>query len=517
MKPKVFTCLLLLGFSLLFSFAKGQCNASFTYTVSGDTLTVTSTGTGGTPQWDFGDGYSGFGANTSHIYQGSGTYTVCVLMLNFFGAICDSACSVVVIGSGISSCNAQFTFNTSGNLVGFTDQSTSSFPVQSYFWSFGDGSTSTLSSPSHFYPGYGFWYPCLTITTLDSCVSTYCDTVYLPAPISCVADFNVTVNATTANFTNISTGAYASVLWSFGDGSTSTVGTPSHIYTAAGSYMACLTLYDSLGSYCDSICKTVTIANGPSCTANFTSSTLGGGNYSFIDQSSGTANIMGWAWDFGDGATSSFQNPNHTFLPGTYIVCLSILTQDSCTDTYCDTLFYSGNGCSANWQSVVTGNDVVFTDLSTSNLGQSVIGWNWVFGDGGTSSAQNPTHTYPGPGNWFPCLYITTSDSCEDSYCDSVVTNGPLAISAGWLQHFSIYPNPTEGQVTVSFLPSENGILEIEWLNPIGQVMGRSADHVVAGYQYRWQLDLGMDAKGWLWLRIKLNGTVMGGKAVFGI
>ncbi|MEA3445639.1 MAG: PKD domain-containing protein, partial [Bacteroidota bacterium] len=156
--------------------------------------------------------------------------------------------------------------------------------------------------------------------------------------------------------------------------------------------------------------------------------------YQFLDQSTGN-NIISWHWDFGDGSTSTAQNPGHGYfnlMPAQYVVCLTILTSDSCTDTYCDTVtvpivyplcnaefsFYPDTG----WQQPISFDIYHFTDLSTGN---NILSWFWDFGDGNTSTDQNPQNAYFNgiPGQYIVCLSIMTFDSCTDTYCDTININ----------------------------------------------------------------------------------------------
>jgi PKD repeat protein len=127
--------------------------------------------------------------------------------------------------------------------------------------------------------------------------------------------------------------------WSFGNGSSATGQNPTGIQlNPAGPNLVCLTIETSTGcssTYCDTIftgggptgCEALFYAwNDSSCQTC----------YAFYDYSTG--NVLNWAWDFGDGATSAIQNPTHQYtLPGTYTVCLTITT-DTCTNTFCNTL-----------------------------------------------------------------------------------------------------------------------------------------------------------------------------------
>lgn len=135
-----------------------------------------------------------------------------------------------------------------------------------------------------------------------------------PAPIADFSYSGAGVPApATVTFTNTSTNA-TSYSWDFGDNGTSTAPSPQHTYSAGGVYTVNLTATGAGGT--DNISKTVNIQNPIGPTADFTFSA--GGCQApcvviFTDASTGATS---WNWDFGDGQTSTTQNPTHTYTSG---------------------------------------------------------------------------------------------------------------------------------------------------------------------------------------------------------
>ncbi len=148
----------------------------------------------------------------------------------------------------------------------------------------------------------------------------------LPPP---VADFTGVPTSgyrlLTVQFTDLSTGSISSWLWQFGDGETSAEQNPSHVYNATGTYTVSLTVTGSSGSDTEIKINYIEVTETP-LVANFTGSPTSGYRpltVQFTDTSSGIINSR--AWNFGDGWTSSVQNPSHTYIDeGIYTVSLSV-------------------------------------------------------------------------------------------------------------------------------------------------------------------------------------------------
>jgi PKD repeat protein len=379
---------------------------AFTNSNSGPTFTFSNASTGATTYfWTFGDGTNSTAANPVHTYSVTGSYTVCLTATNTCGntTICDTVsaiCPPILAG---------FSASGVGTTKYFQDQSTSG--ATSWYWTFGDGGTSTLQNPSHTYAFLGNYNVCLTVTNICT-TNTHCQTVYLCN--SPIASFSTTVNGYTANFNNTSSG-YSNLLWDFGDGSTSILTTPSHTYAANGTYNVCLTISNP----CDTtiICHAVTIC--PSPTAAFTR-VANGLNVQFTSTSTGAPSS--YAWTFGDGGTSTLQNPGHIYLAsGTYNVCLTV-TNTCGSHTTCQTLTIC-NSVNAAFSSTTNNLNATFSNSTTG-----ATTYAWTFGDGGTSNQQNPSHVYIAPGNYNVCL--TASNACYTSTVCHVVTvcNGPTSM-----------------------------------------------------------------------------------------
>lgn len=331
-----------------------QCTAGFTNTISGSTVNFTNTCSGAvTPfyYWNFGDGNYSSSANPSHTFSYNGTYNVC---LQYYGDSTQPACSanfcdtVVIIGGSNPPCNATFTAymdssNPSNPIIQFYNQS--AYNAQ-WLWDFGDGNTSAAQNPTHQYSINATYSVCLTaITTLgDSC--TFCDTINsTPCAQLLTTSFIHTFNGNPVSFTAICSGASNPYYyWDFGDGNTSAVQNTSHSYQYNGTYNVCLAYQDSGGFCTGNFCDTVNITNAgnPPCNLSFIhspdSSLPQPGKVIFNYYSS--IQPTQWFWNFGDGNTSTQQNPIHTYsTSGSYSVCLSVVRSiygDTCI--FCDTV-----------------------------------------------------------------------------------------------------------------------------------------------------------------------------------
>ena len=149
-------------------------------------------------------------------------------------------------------------------------------------------------------------------------------------------------------------------------------------------------------------------------------------------QDKSTGQITNWQWSFGDGATSTTQNPTHTYpAGGTYFVCLTVYNSDSgsiCHDVLCLPItIHEPGACVADYSyelDVINHLQVHFNDKSSGNINS----WHWDFGDGTFSDDRNPSHTFPDIGKFRVCLTAYNADSvavCQDIKCDSITIHPP--------------------------------------------------------------------------------------------
>ena len=223
-----------------------------------------------------------------------------------------------------------------------------------------------------------------------------------------IAEFNATptsgVSPLVVEFRDLSSGVPTSWAWDFGDGATSTLQNPVHTYTTSGSFSVSLTVTNALGNDLAIIPDAVLVDVIPPI-ADFLASTTAGLSplmVDFSDESTGGV-PSAWLWDFGDGNTSTLPDPTHTFATsGYYTVSLNV------SNAYGSDLLVRNNYITVDFVppvaafsgGPVTGPSPYVVQFADESVGGVATSWYWSFGDGGTSSAQHPAHTYTVPGTY---------------------------------------------------------------------------------------------------------------------
>lgn len=408
--------------------------------------------------------------------------------------------------------------------------------MPTFQWTFGDGTASNEENPSHTFLQDGFYVVTLTVTYADGCVATASfplETSFHGFP-QCMGyilynqtgptSFDFSADLYDANGTPIQAADY---LWDFGDGNISNDPAPSHTYASQGVYT--VQLHALTGDSCEiHTCDVLFAMDDPidtfwyGCQAMFaigipwsdsTNWDPNGGGWnsdpltlSFIDLSLGAA--TSWFWSFGDGSSSTEQNPTHTYAQGgIYTVSLSIVTLDGCessaTFEICvgDNCWVNEPDCQALFIPLpdsLGGNGIQFIDLSFTS--SPITSWTWSFGDGTASNEQNPYHVYSQPGV-YPVTLTITADSCNSTITFEIDTESPwnfsspgspaqLGVSSqvlatkAVLSNFDavkVSPNPAQDHFLVSFNSKEAGDYQLNVRDLSGKQMIQQTYQAVDG------------------------------------
>ncbi len=396
-------------------------------------LNNTTTGPAGstlTYSWSFGDGSPGSNViSPSHTFNASGSYPIKLVVISSKGCSDSTTVPTQILAGNVTS-NFQAPDSVCVNtLVNFLNSSAPAPTISS--WDFGDGSPISPSvSTSHTYTSPNVYTVKLT-NTFGACIDSISKQITVLSPavagftgsplISCDSLFTV-------NFSDQSTGA-SSWSWNFGDGGTSSLQSPTHTYQGYGSYTVSLLVSNASGCS-GSISKTQFVQNGkPYISLNkLNSSGCTPFLFSPIITDSAIDGIKSYSWDFGDGTTSTSANPPIHSYPnaGTYYVKVAITTNGGCTASIIDTVKVGTikpiPSFTAVPTTVCTNSPVTFTDHTTNNPDS----WLWDFGDGNSSTSENPIYSYRAPGTFIVTLRAY-NNGCNDSAKTTIIVNPPLA------------------------------------------------------------------------------------------
>lgn len=416
----------------------GGCDAAFTYTIDGMTVSFTDVSDPGVGPilewiWNFGDGTTSSDPNPVHTYAEPGEYDVCLTIHADGGCWSDDCESNIPVGpDGDCTVNAEL-LTTDGTNAHFIASVEPTPDEVTYTWIFGDGSTftetlpGTASDPWHTYTEPGIYEVCVTITTAAGCVDAYCFAVEILGDVFCLSDFEFDVDGYLVEFTETAD-ASGDVLvynWNFGDGTTGSGETVDHLYAEPGVYEVCLTIETAECSSTECYAVVVEGAGGD-CSSDFEFDADGLSVHFFETADGGGDDIISYMWTFGDGSISDAPNPIHTYTePGTYAVCLTITTATGCTDTYCFEVSVEEDAgpCAAYFEVddiILTPDGFVVLLNNTSEAAGDITETTWYYGDGAVGYSEDGEHLYTAGGTYVVCLVIETADGCVDEYCMSI-------------------------------------------------------------------------------------------------
>lgn len=385
-------------------------------------FTDTSHANGGTIvswDWDFGDGAGNSSVqHPQYIYGDTGTYWVTLIIFNSNG------CSDTVVNpvNYFPRPVAAFQFDTScaGQPIHFTDLSQpNGSPITSWDWDFGDGNSSVLQHPVHPYASSGTFTVTLIVSNASGCADTITHQVIadsLPEPLFtatpvCFGDTTFFIDQSVAHGSVITHWS-----WDFGDGNTSNLQNPDHVYATPGLYPVTL-IVDNANGCSDTLVQNIEVYSLPQAAFTYTGTCLNRDIYFTDGTIAGSGALTNWDWDFGDGSgTSANQNPVYQYaVVDSFLVTLMVVDQYGCTDTISDSIRVSPlpqAGFIAD--SVCLGLATQFTDTSL-NFGFPLNYWEYLFGDGNNSALQNPAHIYGSSGNFNVQLVVGNTSNCFDT------------------------------------------------------------------------------------------------------
>ena len=442
--------------------------ASFTYTISGTTVTFTNTSQNSIDySWDFNDGSYSNEESPIHVYDIGGFYTVQLTASNE----CGSTTKTTVINTGpTAGFSAQPTSGCTPLVVNYTNESSNN--VTAFIWQFpgGNPSASNQENPTVTYLNTGTFSATLLVTNISGS-STFVRTNYITVQNVPVANFSYGVNNLTVSFNNSSLGG-TTYLWNFGDGSTSTQQSPSHTYIMGGTYTVTMSVTNTCGTTTST--QQVALISAP--TVGFSATPTSGCGplaVQFTNQTTG-AGVITYSWQFPGGApaTSSDQNPTVVYnTPGVYSVTL-VATNGGGSSTFTQNNFITVTPPPVASFTSMVNLDTAFLASTSTNASA----YAWSYGDDSTGTGPVVNHRYLNDGVYI--VTLTATGPCGTSTRMDTVT-----IATPPMAGFTATPTSGCVPLTVQFNNSSSTNSSVyNWQFPGGTPAGSSAQNPLVVY-----------------------------------
>ena len=399
------------------------------------------------------------------------------------------------------------------------------YPI-TYFWSFGDGTSGTGQFATHQYNANSGYLVCLTITTSDSCTSTYCDSVVTGGTTptaGCLANFYFYTDSMTVppltiyNFVDQSSadslGTITSWLWDFGNGTTSTQQNPTASF-ATGTYTVCLTISTSNGC-AETYCQTITVNNtGCQLYANFTSQspTTIGGNDGFIE-SSISGGTVPYTYYWSNGATTA---NIYNLTSGAYT--LNVVDAIGCQGTFTEMLYEPYDTTGGIIIDTLTTNildsclnfipDSFYIASVTTDPNTNTVVVVWVFVGGGMTSTFTMTYSYTSPGNYAVVLTINCGTKALTTYTSYIHIYETAGILPNYGNETEIlaYPVPFNDHINISSFGS--GKINISLYDATGR-LAKAEPTFVSNGAFLKEINTSGLPSGMYILSIEINGAIV--------
>ncbi len=400
--------------------------------------------------WDFdfdGQYDDGFGRSASWIWDEDGVYTIALNVSDDDGGF-NITSTQVTIGNVPPGADTGGPYSgNEGSVVNFYGNYSDPSPVDiiSYLWDFGDGNTSALQNPMHTYSDDGVYIVTLTVSDDEGGigVSTTGATIANVAPTADAGGPYSGNEGDVISFTGSQTDPGLDTftyLWDFGDGEVSTQKDPDHIFADDGVYTVTLTVMDDEGG-ANSTATTATISNlDPVAYIGGPYSGNEGSAVNFYgDHSDSPVDIITYLWDFGDGNTSTLQNPMHTFAgDNVYVVTLTVMDDDGGVGLTTTTATIGNVAPTADAGEPYSGDEgsqITLTGSATDS-GDDTITYLWDLDSDGLyddAVGQNPVWTWTDNGIYIIGLKVIDDDGGEgmDTTIVNIINLVPTADAGG--------------------------------------------------------------------------------------
>jgi gliding motility-associated-like protein len=397
--------------------------------------------------WNFGNGIqSDLSEPDTVLYDRVGVYRPKVVVTNENGCsdsvsarvtVYESAETYIVNIGKYQFCNAA--------TIAFKDSSTNAAIIDRWLWDFGDGTTSEQRNPVHIYDRPGRYTASLSVFTDRNCVTTQIlsgQIVIAPTPEIDILFDSAKCLPAKIGFTSAWLNSDSSTIsynWNFGNGQSSSKRIPdSVIYSNYGSYNIQLNASNEYGCV-DSVNKLLRINDLPKAIAGGINpgALCDSGIINFNGSVISNDPISSWAWNFGDGGTSSEINPSHLFnTPGNYKVSLTVNSIYNCSSTgtfNSDIVVTASPKIRIDGTSEICIPDSARFTATWLNADNRQMEWNWRFGNGSVSSRQNPDRVlYKTPGNYTIEAIVRDLNGCRDSLTMQLVArDSPRLVVTG--------------------------------------------------------------------------------------
>lgn len=380
--------------------------------------------------WIFSDGTNTTVEDPVHDFPTFGTFTIWLATYNAASGCRDTAVTTIYIDSLIPNFTADRTGICRGEAVTFT-AGVLGGPVMQYRW-FDNGTEFTGTPPgapviTRTFTVTGYHTIMLAVRNTNNCWDTMrmVNMILVTAPsVGFTAVPNSGCAPLTVTFTSTSTptpgSSISSYAWTWGDGSPLPLGSGSpttHTYTANGTYSVKLVATDNLGCRDSATVSAAVTVWRP--VASFTASNVHpciASPVTFTSTSSG-APFTSLTWDYGDGSpTGSGTTSTHSYsATGSYNVKLTILDSHGCTDevTYPSYITVTRPTAAFTMSDSVSVCPPLMVNFTNTSTGAT--GYNWAFGDGGTSIIPSPSNMYISSGLYPVRLIATNMYGCKDT------------------------------------------------------------------------------------------------------